>query len=69
MEERETGMVKWFHDSEGYGTIARENGEEIFVHYRSIAGAGYRTLREGQRVEFAVIAGEKGHEAQDVILL
>jgi len=66
MAERETGTVKWFNDSKGYGFISRENGEDVFVHFSSIRGEGYRTLEEGQRVEFIVAQGEKGPQAQDV---
>ena len=66
MAERETGTVKWFNDSKGYGFISRENGEDVFVHFSSIRGEGYRSLEEGQRVEFIVAQGEKGPQAQDV---
>lgn len=66
MSERETGTVKWFNASKGYGFIARDEGEDVFVHYSSILGAGYRTLEEGQRVEFEVAQGDKGPQAQNV---
>ncbi|HCP32195.1 cold-shock protein [Candidatus Bipolaricaulota bacterium] len=69
MAERETGTVKWFNDSKGYGFIEREEGEDIFVHFQSIRGEGYRSLDEGQKVEFTVTEGEKGPQAQDVVAL
>jgi CspA family cold shock protein len=64
--ERETGTVKWFNNTKGYGFIARDNGEDVFVHYSAIQGGGYRTLEEGQRVEFTVVEDQKGPRAQDV---
>jgi len=67
--ERETGTVKWFNATKGYGFIARESGGDVFVHYSAIDGAGYRSLDEGQAVEFTVVQGEKGPQAQDVNLL
>ena len=66
MTERETGTVKWFNASKGYGFIERDNGEDVFVHYSEIAGDGYRSLDEGQRVEFTVAEGQKGLQAQGV---
>lgn len=66
---KETGNVKWFSASKGFGFITRDNGEDIFVHFRSISGNGHRILREGQRVEFAVTEGSKGLQAEDVIAL
>ncbi len=69
MAERETGTVKWFNDSKGFGFIEREEGEDIFVHFTSIRGEGYRSLDEGQKVEFTVTEGEKGPQAQDVVAL
>ena len=69
MSERMTGTVKWFNRSKGYGFIARENAEDVFVHYTSIRGAGFRNLDEGQQVEFAVQAGPKGPQAVDVVPL
>jgi CspA family cold shock protein len=67
--ERETGTVKWFNTTKGYGFITRDRGGDIFVHYSSIRGRGYRSLEEGSRVEFTVVKGKKGHQAQDVIIL
>jgi CspA family cold shock protein len=66
MSERETGTVKWFDERKGYGFIDRDNGDDIFVHYSQIAGAGFRNLQEGERVEFSVGQGRKGPAAEDV---
>ena len=66
MADREVGTVKWFNDSKGYGFIQRESGPDVFVHYRAIRGEGHRTLVEGQQVEFAVIQGQKGLQAEGV---
>lgn len=63
---REQGRVKWFNATKGFGFVTREQGDDVFVHYRSIRGEGHRTLREGQRVEFVVMKGEKGLQAEDV---
>ncbi len=65
--KKETGSVKWFNASKGFGFITRANGEEIFVHFRSIVGQ--RSLRDGQKVEFAVTNGSKGLQAEDVVAL
>ena len=59
MAERETGTVKWFNATKGFGFISREEGEDIFVHFSAIRGEGYRTLNKGQQVEFTVTEGEK----------
>lgn len=64
---RERGTVKWFNGSKGFGFIVRENGEEIFVHYRSIRGEGRRGLRDGQSVSFVVAESTKGPQAEDVV--
>ena len=61
-----TGTVKWFNAEKGYGFIAREGEADVFVHFSAIQGTGYRTLEEGQRVEFDVGPGRKGEEAQNV---
>ena len=67
MAERELGVVKWFNGEKGYGFIARDNKEkDVFVHFSAISAEGFRTLREGQRVEFEVVEGEKGPQAQNV---
>ena len=69
MSDRQGGAVKWFSNSKGYGFIGRDDGEDVFVHFRSIRGEGYRTLNEGQRVEFSVTQGQKGLQAEDVDVL
>jgi CspA family cold shock protein len=61
-----TGSVKWFNAEKGYGFISRTDGADVFVHYSAIQGNGYRTLTEGQNVEFDVGPGRKGEEAQNV---
>jgi CspA family cold shock protein len=61
-----TGTVKFFNNEKGYGFISREQGDDVFVHFSNIQGTGYRTLDEGQRVEFDVAPGRKGDEAQNV---
>ena len=66
MSERESGIVKWFNDAKGYGFIQREGGSDVFVHYSSIVGEGYRSLFEGQQVEFEVEEGLKGPQARNV---
>ncbi|HLC06442.1 MAG TPA: cold shock domain-containing protein [Anaerolineales bacterium] len=63
---RVTGTVKWFNDAKGYGFIARENGDDVFVHYSAISGSGFRSLSEGQAVEFDVVDGPKGKQAANV---
>lgn len=67
MAERETGTVKWFNASKGYGFITRDGGEELFVHFSSIQSDGYKKLEEGQKVEFTVVEAEKGPQAQEVV--
>lgn len=62
----ETGQVKWFNSDKGYGFIARDSGGDIFVHYSAIQGSGYRSLNEGDKVEFEVGEGHKGPAAQNV---
>ena len=61
-----TGTVKWFNGEKGFGFIAREGGDDVFVHFSAIQGDGYRTLEEGQRVQFDVGPGRKGEEALNV---
>jgi len=63
---KETGTVKWFNASKGFGFIARENGEDVFVHFSAIEANGYRTLDEGARVSFVVKTGPKGLQAEQV---
>lgn len=62
-----TGKVKWFNDAKGYGFIARDDGEDVFVHFSAITGEGYRTLQEGAVVQFEVVEGPKGLQARDVV--
>jgi CspA family cold shock protein len=69
MSERVSGAVKWFNAAKGYGFIAREDGEDVFVHYSAIQGNGYRNLEEGQRVEFTLERGPKGMQATNIVLL
>ena len=65
----ETGVVKWFNASKGYGFITREEGDDVFVHYRSIEGEGYKTLDEGDRVQFEIGESPKGFQATKVTKL
>ena len=66
MSDMQTGTVKWFNDEKGYGFISRENGSDVFVHFRSIVGEGRKTLLENQQVEFEVVDGQKGPQADRV---
>jgi len=66
MSDREVGTVKWFNDSKGFWFISRENGPDVFVHFRAIQGSGFRTLQEGQKVSFKVVQGQKGLQADEV---
>jgi len=69
MSERTTGTVKWFNRTKGYGFIQREGGDDVFVHYSSIQGEGFRNLEEGERVEFTVESSPKGPQAINVVKL
>jgi CspA family cold shock protein len=62
-----TGRVKWFNDSKGYGFIEQEGGKDIFVHYTAIQGEGFKSLAEGQKVEFEITEGAKGSQAANVV--
>jgi len=66
---RETGTVKWFNTSKGFGFISRESGEDVFVHFRAIRGEGHRILIERQRVDFTIVLRDKGPQAEDVVIL
>ncbi len=66
---RESGKVKWFSDAKGYGFIESESGDDVFVHHTSIEGNGYKTLSEGERVEYEVVEEPKGRKARDVVRL
>lgn len=68
MSERTIGTVKWFNGGKGYGFIEREGGEDVFVHFSAIQSDGYRSLEEGQRVEFTIENGPKGLQASNVII-
>lgn len=63
------GKVKWFNEQKGYGFIQQDNGPDVFVHFTAIQGEGFKTLTEGQRVEFDIIEGEKGPQAANVVKL
>jgi len=68
--EKEKGTVKWFNEKKGYGFISRESGAgDVFVHHKDINGTGFRTLNEGDRVEFVVVKGQKGPAASDVTVV
>lgn len=67
MSERVQGTVKWFNESKGFGFISQEEGEDVFVHFRSITGSGFKTLAEGQKVEFDIENGPKGLQASNVV--
>ncbi|EJL45912.1 cold shock-like protein CspLB [Brevibacillus agri] len=65
----QTGTVKWFNAEKGYGFIAVEGGNDVFVHFSAITGEGFKTLEEGQRVEFNVVEGNRGPQAENVVKL
>ena len=69
MSERITGTVKWFNGTKGYGFITREGGKDVFVHFSAIAATGFRSLEEGQKVEFSVEDSPKGPQATNVTIL
>jgi CspA family cold shock protein len=66
MSDRKTGTVKWFNDAKGFGFISRQNGEDVFVHFRAIETQGFKSLKEGQSVTFEVVQGQKGLQADKV---
>ncbi|WP_341936500.1 transcription antiterminator/RNA stability regulator CspE [Marinimicrobium sp. C2-29] len=66
---RSTGTVKWFNESKGFGFIEMEGGKDVFVHYSAISGSGFKTLAEGQQVEFDVKDGQKGPQADNVVAM
>jgi CspA family cold shock protein len=66
LQHMETGTVKWFNDAKGYGFISRQNGEDVFVHFSAIQASGFRSLQEGQQVQFDVVKGPKGWQAENV---
>jgi CspA family cold shock protein len=64
---RVTGKIKWFNNAKGYGFIGQESGADVFVHYSAIQGEGYKTLQEGDTVEFEITEGQKGPQAENVV--
>jgi CspA family cold shock protein len=66
MSDRQIGTVKWFNDAKGFGFISRDNGPDVFVHFRAITGSGFKSLQEGQKVSFKVVQGQKGLQADEV---
>ena len=69
MSDQIEGTVKWFNDEKGFGFIEQQGGKDVFVHYSSLSGEGYRSLSDGQHVEFSVSQGEKGLQANDVTVI
>jgi len=69
IDDREEGVVKWFNVSKGFGFITRDNGDDVFVHFRSIRGRGHRSLQEGQKVKFGLVESAKGLQAEDVSVI
>ena len=67
MSDTISGTVKWFNESKGFGFIEQESGPDLFAHYSAISGSGFKTLAEGQRVQFTVAQGQKGPQAEDVV--
>ena len=67
MSEKITGTVKWFNENKGFGFIEREGGPDVFAHFSAIQSTGYKTLAEGQRVEFIVTDGQKGPQAEQIV--
>ncbi len=66
MSETTTGTVKWFNEAKGFGFIERESGPDVFAHFSAITGSGFRTLVEGQKVQFTVTQGQKGPQAENI---
>lgn len=64
-----TGTVKWFNESKGFGFIAQESGPDVFAHFSAISGSGFKTLSEGQRVQFTVTQGQKGPQAANIVVI
>lgn len=64
-----TGTVKWFNESKGFGFIEQDNGPDVFAHFSAISGSGFRTLQEGQRVQFNVTKGQKGPQADNIVVI
>ena len=66
MSDRQIGTVKWFNDAKGFGFITPESGDDVFVHFRSIMGNGFKSLKEGQKCSFKLVKGQKGMQADEV---
>ena len=66
MSDRQIGTVEWFNDAKGFGFITPESGDDVFVHFRSIMGNGFKSLKEGQKVSFKLVKGQKGMQADEV---
>jgi len=69
MSNRVTGTVKWFNESKGFGFISQQSGPDVFAHFSAISGSGFKTLAEGQSVEFTVTQGQKGPQAENIVVI
>lgn len=69
MSDTTTGTVKWFNESKGFGFIEQENGPDVFAHYSAIMNSGFKTLADGQKVEFRLVDGEKGPQAENIVCI
>ena len=69
MSDKATGKVKWFNEAKGFGFIEQESGPDVFAHFSAIQGSGFRTLTEGQKVEFRITQGQKGPQAEEIVPL
>jgi CspA family cold shock protein len=69
MSDKATGKVKWFNEAKGFGFIEQESGPDVFAHFSAIQGSGFKTLTEGQQVEFRITQGQKGPQAEEIVPL
>ncbi len=69
MSNKTVGTVKWFNEDKGFGFIEQQSGPDVFAHFRSIVGDGFKTLKEGQKVEFTIGQGQKGPQAENIVVL
>ncbi|MDX1694105.1 MAG: cold-shock protein [Ketobacteraceae bacterium] len=69
MSNTVTGTVKWFNESKGFGFISQESGPDVFAHFSAIQGSGFKTLAEGQQVEFSITQGQKGPQAENIVVI
>jgi CspA family cold shock protein len=69
MSKKVTGTVKWFNEAKGFGFIAQQGGPDVFAHFSAIVSTGFKTLAEGQKVEFTVVQGQKGPQAENIVAL